>query len=130
ALEGRAHRRAVLGADRGRVPQAVAVPGGAGPALGSPPMPVLVALVPPPGRLEMAGMAYGGRLGEGWTVQAFREEDDVPDDLAAEVEFVMPAAPQRVDDALLARAPKVRLIQVPGHGFDHVDLEAAARVGV
>src|SRR5207253_560724 len=93
-------------------------------------VPVLVALVPPPGRLEMAGMAYGGRLGEGWTVKAYREQGDVPDDVAKEAEFLMPASPQRVDDALLARTPKLRLIQVPGHGFDHVDLDAAVRVGV
>jgi phosphoglycerate dehydrogenase-like enzyme len=49
---------------------------------------------------------------------------DVPDDVAEEAEFVMAAASQRVDKTLLGRAPGLRMIQIPGHGFDHVDLDA------
>jgi phosphoglycerate dehydrogenase-like enzyme len=75
-------------------------------------------------------MAYGGLLGEGWTVHGYRTQDEVPDHVAAEAEFVMAASPQRVDLQLVDRAPKLRLIQVPGHGFDHIDLEAAGRAGV
>jgi phosphoglycerate dehydrogenase-like enzyme len=74
-------------------------------------------------------MAYGGLLGEEWEVHAFREEAEVPGDVAARAEFVMAAASQRVSE-LFARAPRLRLVQVPGHGFDHVDLDAAARAGV
>jgi len=74
-------------------------------------------------------MAYGGLLGEGWSVHAFRDEGDVPTDVASEAEFVLAAAPQRVE-GLFGRAPKLRLAQVPGHGYDHVDLDAASRAGV
>ena len=75
-------------------------------------------------------MAYGGMLGEGWTVRAFRDQDDVPDEVAADAEFVMAASPQPVDARLLKRAPKLRLIQVPGHGFDHVNLDDARSASV
>ena len=74
-------------------------------------------------------MAYGGLLGEEWTVHSFREESDVPDDAAAAAEFVMAAASQRVS-ALFSRAPHLRLVQIPGHGYDHVDLAAAGDVPV
>jgi len=42
----------------------------------------------------------------------------------------MAAASQTVDGSLLARAAKLRLVQVPGHGFDHVDMAACAAAGV
>jgi phosphoglycerate dehydrogenase-like enzyme len=74
-------------------------------------------------------MAYGGLLGDAWEVHAFREEAEVPDDLAPRVEFVVAAASQRVSD-LVSRAPGLRLIQIPGHGHDHIDLDVAARAGV
>ncbi|MFN2545770.1 MAG: 2-hydroxyacid dehydrogenase [Actinomycetota bacterium] len=92
-------------------------------------MPVLVALIPPPSPPEAAAMAYGGLLGPEWTVQGFRSEDDVPDEVAADAEFVVAAASQRVS-TLFDRAPRLRVVQIPGHGFDHVDLEAAERAGV
>ena len=93
-------------------------------------MPVVIALVPPPSPPEAAGMAYGGMLGEGWEVHGFRDQRDVPDEMAASAEYVMAAASQRVDAALLARAPRLRLVQVPGHGFDHVDVAACVAAGV
>src|SRR2546423_3986339 len=74
-------------------------------------------------------MAYGGLLGESWTVHAFRDEGDVPDDVAADAEFVLAACPQQVR-SLFDRTPKLRLVQIPGHGFDHVDLDEASRAGV
>jgi phosphoglycerate dehydrogenase-like enzyme len=92
-------------------------------------VPILIALVPPPSPPEAAGMAYGGLLGADWIVHGYREEGEVPDDVVADAEFVMAAASQRVGD-LFARAPRLRLVQVPGHGFDHVDLEAASAAGV
>ena len=91
---------------------------------------MLVALVPPPSDPEMAANAYGGMLGEGWTVRAFRDQDDVPDDVAADAAFVMAASPQAVDARLLKRTPNLRLIQVPGHGFDHVNLDDARSADV
>jgi phosphoglycerate dehydrogenase-like enzyme len=93
-------------------------------------VPVVIALVPPPSPPEAAGMAYGGILGDEWIVHAYRAQEDVPNEVAAEVEFVMAAASQRVDKELLARAPQLRMIQIPGHGFDHVDVEACAAAGV
>src|SRR5687768_8190928 len=91
---------------------------------------LLVALIPPPAPPEMAAPAYQGMLGGDWEVRAYREAADVPDDVAAEAEYLMPAASQRVDAALLSRMPKLRMIQVPGHGYDHVSIEDAAAAGV
>ncbi len=93
-------------------------------------MPLLVALVPPPAPPELAGPGYEGMLGDGWHVHAYRDGADVPDDVAAEAEYLMPAAPQRVDAALLSRMPKLRMVQVPGHGYDHVSVSDANAAGV
>jgi len=92
--------------------------------------PLLVALVPPPSDPEMAVGFYGHLLGEGWTVRGFRSSADIPDDVAGEMEFLVAPPPARVDSALLERARALRLIQVPGHGFDHVDIAAARAAGV
>ncbi|MEX2457603.1 MAG: NAD(P)-dependent oxidoreductase [Actinomycetota bacterium] len=91
---------------------------------------LLVALIPPPSPPEIAAPAYQGMLGEGWEVRAFREQGEVPDDVAAEAEFLMPAASQGVDASLLSRMPRLRMVQVPGHGYDHVSLADAAAAGV
>lgn len=93
-------------------------------------MPTVVALIPPPSDPSLASTAYGGMLGEGWTVQGYSSQDEVPDDVAAQAEFVVSPPPVTVDKALIARAPKLRLIQVPGHGFDHINLADAAAAGV
>jgi phosphoglycerate dehydrogenase-like enzyme len=91
---------------------------------------LVVALVPPGTNPDLAAAAYGGALGEGWTVRAFENQDAVTDDAAGEAEFLIPAPPRAVDVGLLERMPKLRLIQVPGHGFDHVNLADAAAAGV
>lgn len=91
---------------------------------------LVVALVPPGANPDLASVAYGGMLGEGWTVRAFNDQDEVPDDVAAEADFLIPAPPRTADTRLLKRMPKLRLIQVPGHGFDHVNLEDARSAGV
>ena len=88
-----------------------------------------IALVQPPHEPAMAGTFFGALLGEGWEVQGFASQDDVPDDVAAETEFIL-AALAPVDASLIKRCPKLRLIQVPGHGFEHVDVEAARAAGV
>jgi phosphoglycerate dehydrogenase-like enzyme len=93
-------------------------------------MTLLVALIPPPSPPEIAAPAYQGMLGDGWEVQAYREQADVPDEVAAEAEYLMPAASQRVDASLLGRMPKLRMVQVPGHGYDHVSLADATAAGV
>jgi phosphoglycerate dehydrogenase-like enzyme len=92
---------------------------------------LVVAIVPPPSDPSLASVAYGGMLGDGWEVRGFNSIDDVPDDVAAEAEFlVAPPGAGAVDATFFARAPKLRFIQVPGHGFDHVELADAAAAGV
>jgi len=90
---------------------------------------LVVALVPAPSDPAIAEIAYAAILGDGWTVRGFEEQSDVPDDVAGEAEFLLPAASRPVDASLISRMPKLRLIQIPGHGYDHVDLEAARASG-
>ncbi|MGH2785174.1 MAG: 2-hydroxyacid dehydrogenase [Actinomycetota bacterium] len=91
---------------------------------------LLIGIVPPPADPSLASAAYGGMLGDGWTVQAFNDPRDIPDAAAAEAEFLVVPPPAPVDAVTLARMPKLRLIQVPGHGFDHIDVAAASAAGV
>lgn len=92
---------------------------------------MLIAIVPPPSDPALASMAYGGMLGDGWEVKAFNTLEDVPDDVAAEAEFlVVPPGASQVDAQFLNRATRLRLVQVPGHGFDHVDVAAATAAGI
>src|SRR5437870_6793434 len=92
---------------------------------------LMIAIVPPPSDPGLASMAYGGMLGDGWEVQAFNSIDDVPDDVAAEAEFlVAPPGAGEVDARFFKRARNLRFIQVPGHGFDHVNLAEAAAADV
>ena len=91
---------------------------------------LLIGIVPPPAEPSMASMAYGGMLGEGWRVEAYNDPRDIPDDVAGEAEFLVAPPPMAVDAAVIAKMPKLRLIQVPGHGFDHVDVAAANAAGV
>src|SRR5438067_1907716 len=88
-----------------------------------------IALVQPPHEPAMAGTFFGYLLGDGWDVEGFGAQEDVPDDVAAETEFIL-AALAPVDGSLIRRCPKLRLIQVPGHGFEHVDVDAARAAGV
>jgi phosphoglycerate dehydrogenase-like enzyme len=91
---------------------------------------LLVALVPPPSEPSLASAFYGGTLGEGWAVMGFASQDDVPDGVAAEAEFIVAPPPMTVDARFIRRAPRLRLIQVPGHGFDHINLADARAAGV
>lgn len=91
---------------------------------------LLVALVPEPTDRAFVETTYIAILGNGWDVKAFRNQEDVPDDDAADAEFIVAATPQAVDSQLLGRAPKLRLVQVLGHGFDHVNLEHAGAAGI
>jgi phosphoglycerate dehydrogenase-like enzyme len=88
-----------------------------------------IALVQQPYDPSLAGTFFGHLLGEGWEVRGFDAQEDVPDDFAAEAEYVI-AALAPVGGSLIKRCPKLRLIQVPGHGFEHIDLEAARAAGV
>jgi phosphoglycerate dehydrogenase-like enzyme len=93
-------------------------------------MMLLVALVPP--SIDPAGAPdlYGSFLGADWTVQAFPSQDAVPDHVAAEMDALLASSPLPVDARLLRRAPKLKLVQVVGHGFDHVCLADARAAGV
>ncbi len=91
---------------------------------------LVIALVPPPAEPELASAAYGSMLGEGWTARGFRSQEDVPDEIAAAADMVIAAAGRAVDARLLRRAPNLKLIQVPGHGFDHIHLQDARAAGV
>lgn len=91
---------------------------------------LLIGIVPPPADPSMASMAYGGMLGEGWEVVAFNDPRDIPDDVGGVAEFLVAPPPAPVDASVIARMPKLRLIQVPGHGFDHIDVAAATRAHV
>jgi phosphoglycerate dehydrogenase-like enzyme len=92
---------------------------------------LLIGIVPPPADPSLASAAYGGMLGEGWKVEAYNDPRDIPDNVAAEAEFlVVPPGSGTIDAAALSRMPKLRLVQVPGHGFDHVDVAAATAAGV
>lgn len=91
----------------------------------------VIAIVPPPSDPNLASVAYGGMLGEGWDVVAFNSLDDVPDDVAASAEFVVaPPGSGRLEAGFFKRAPALKLVQVPGHGFDHVDVADATAAGV
>jgi phosphoglycerate dehydrogenase-like enzyme len=48
----------------------------------------------------------------------------------ADTEILLATPQLRVDDALLDRAPRLRLVQVPSTGFDRIDLEATRRRGI
>ena len=91
---------------------------------------LLIAIVPVPADPSLASVAYGGMLGDGWEVKAFNDPRDIPDDVAREAEFLVAPPPAPLDASVIGRMPKLRLIQVPGHGFDHVDVAAASAAGV
>ncbi len=92
---------------------------------------LLIGIVPPSSDPALASMAYAGMLGEGWEVEGSNAIDDVPDDIAARAEFlVAPPGGGDVDARLFQRAPRLRLVQVPGHGFDHINVADASAAGV
>lgn len=91
---------------------------------------LLVALIAPPADPSIPARLYGGILGRGWAVRGFGAQDDVPDEVAAEMEFLAAGSPAVVNARLLRRAPKLKLIQVIGHGYEHVNLDDARAAGV
>jgi phosphoglycerate dehydrogenase-like enzyme len=92
---------------------------------------MLIAIVPPPSDPALASVAYGGMLGEGWEVRGFNSVEEIPDEVAAVGEYlVAPPGAGVVDARFFSRAPRIRLVQVPGHGFDHVNVADATAAGV
>jgi phosphoglycerate dehydrogenase-like enzyme len=90
----------------------------------------VIALVAPPANPDLAQAAYSGMLGAGWTVSSYSTATDVPDDVAASADVLIPAAGVSIDDQFIKRCAELKLIQVPGHGFDHIDMAAATSAGI
>ena len=88
-----------------------------------------IVLVAPPHDPAIAEPFFTALLGDGWTVNAYSDQGAVPDDIAAKAEFII-AALAPCDRSLFARCPNLRLIQVPGHGYDHVNVGDASAGGV
>ena len=80
-----------------------------------------------PERLNPKGIAeiVAGALGEGWEVTGAAGTDDEPDALASADALLVALA--EVDAGAIAAATNLRFIQTPSHGFDHIDIEAAAK---
>lgn len=91
---------------------------------------LLIGIVPPPSDPTLASVAYAGMLGEGWEVEGYNAVEDIPDDVAADAEFIVAPPPVELDARFFKRAPRLRLVQVPGHGFDHINVADAAAAGV
>lgn len=88
-----------------------------------------IVLVQPPHDPAVAGPFFKHLLGDGWETFAYATQDEVPDEVAAEAEFLI-AALATVDARLIKRCPKLKLIQTPSHGFEHISLSDAASAGV
>ncbi len=95
---------------------------------------LLVALVSPPSDPAIAAAFCGNLLGDGWEVQGFGSQDDVPDDVAKEMEFVVapppvePPVPEWDLDQLLMYEKEVLGFYLSGHPLKRVWAEAQ-RVG-
>lgn len=83
-----------------------------------------------PSRMNPEGIAQfvAASLGDDWTVTGAGSADD---DLGAleEADAILSALVD-VHAAAIDKAQHLRMIQTPSHGFDHVDIEAAADRGV
>jgi phosphoglycerate dehydrogenase-like enzyme len=83
-----------------------------------------------PERLNPKGIAevVGGALGDGWTVSGAASAAADPEALSSADAILVALA--EVDAAAIDAAANLRFIQTPSHGYDHVDIEAAARRGI
>lgn len=83
-----------------------------------------------PARMNPEGIAQfvAASLGEDWRVTGAGAADD---DLAAleEADAILTALVE-VSAATIDKAAQLHLIQTPSHGFDHVDIDAAASRGI
>jgi phosphoglycerate dehydrogenase-like enzyme len=86
----------------------------------------LLALFPDHLNPQAIGAFVASMLGDGWTVDAAADPDDAP---LAEAEIILDALVP-LTDGHFASADKLRFVQTPSHGFDHIDLDAAAARGV
>src|SRR5205809_430941 len=80
-----------------------------------------------PERLNPKGIAeiVAGALGDDWTVTGAASASDEPDALASADAMLVALA--EVDAGAIESASNLRFIQTPSHGYDNIDIEAAAR---
>lgn len=88
----------------------------------------LLALFPAHMNAELIAGFVGASLGDDWEVTGASSADEAPDALARAEVVLAGLAP--VDADAIARAEQLRFIQTPSHGFDNVDLDAAAARGI
>ena len=83
-----------------------------------------------PSRMNPQGIAefVGASLGADWEVTGAGDADE--DIAALEAADAILVALVDLPQAAIDKAQHLRLIQTPSHGFDHVDIEAAASRGV
>lgn len=83
-----------------------------------------------PSRMNPQGIAefVGSSLGDDWEVTGAGDADE--DIAALEGADAILVALVDLPQAAIDKAQRLRLIQTPSHGFDHVDIEAAATRGV
>jgi phosphoglycerate dehydrogenase-like enzyme len=65
-----------------------------------------------------------------WTICRERDVGRLPADALARADGIVSWHEMQIDAGFIARAPKCRVIVRAGVGFDHIDLEAAGRVGI
>ncbi|MGH2828976.1 MAG: 2-hydroxyacid dehydrogenase [Actinomycetota bacterium] len=90
----------------------------------------VIALVAPPVDPAVVQSAYAALLGPEFRVSVFGSQADVSDDVAGTAVACVAAAGCTVDARLFKRAPALKLVQIPGHGFDHVSVTDAETAGV
>lgn len=88
----------------------------------------LLALFPPRMNPEGIGQFVASVLGDEWEVTGAGSPDD--DLTALEQADAILVALTELRAPAIEKAPKLGLIQTPSHGFDHVDIDAAAMRGV
>jgi len=77
---------------------------------------------------EGIGRFVGSSLGDAWDVIGAASPDD--DLVALESADAMLVALTELNAAAIEKASSLAVIQTPSHGFDHVDIEAAAARGI
>ena len=88
----------------------------------------LLAVFPERLNPEFIAQVVAGALGEEWTVTGAAAATANPGALRdAETMLV---ALEEIDSAALDAAPNLKFIQTPSHGFDHIDIESAAKRGI